>query len=291
MVRFLKHLLNGEKGQALPIVLAVLAIGGLTIVPGLNYATTVLNTSRMLDERMNGIYAAGAGVEHCLWCINNGSPATSNLTENINQMSVNMTTVNQGTYTFYLGGLAMPGAKSDRLSINSTVTWDSGNRYRYVISIIRTAEPGAGTIHIQEVGARIPVGYTYDDSASRSDGGPLLDNKPPGDNNPVMTQDAAGAYLLRWVWTASRRPVIEDTGGAFTFTFYITGTGSLDGEYCWTVCDPTAYGLCGEITGTWYQITAQARRPVDNRTTARIVTDIVKQTGGAIHILSWRIIL
>ena len=73
MVRLLQQFLSGEKGQALPIVLGLLAIGGLTIAMSLNYATTSLNGARILGENMNGVYAADAGVEDALWCLENGA--------------------------------------------------------------------------------------------------------------------------------------------------------------------------------------------------------------------------
>ena len=52
MVRLLKQLLSSEKGQALAIVLGLLAIGGLTIAVSLNYATTSLKGSGIVEENM-----------------------------------------------------------------------------------------------------------------------------------------------------------------------------------------------------------------------------------------------
>ena len=90
MVRLLKQLLSNEKGQALPIVLCLLAIGGLTIASSLNYATTNLNAGRIIDEGIKGIYAAEAGVENALWCLENGISPPGQLLENINRMEVIM---------------------------------------------------------------------------------------------------------------------------------------------------------------------------------------------------------
>ena len=88
MVRLLKQMISSEKGQVLPLVLALLVFGGLVIAPSLSYAATSLNSSRMLEERMNGVYAADAGVEDALWCLRNGISPSEQLSENINQMQV-----------------------------------------------------------------------------------------------------------------------------------------------------------------------------------------------------------
>ena len=67
MIRIFKQLLDSQKGQALPIVLCMLAIGGLTIAGSLSYATTNVNGSRITVEGLQGTYAAEAGIE--LGCI------------------------------------------------------------------------------------------------------------------------------------------------------------------------------------------------------------------------------
>ena len=88
MVRLLKQMISSEKGQALPVVLALLVLGGLTIAPSLNYAATSLNSARILEEGVSGGYAADAGVEDALWCLENGVSPSQQLPENINQMEV-----------------------------------------------------------------------------------------------------------------------------------------------------------------------------------------------------------
>ncbi len=286
MVRFLKQFLSSEKGQALPIVLAVLAVGGLTMLPGLKYATTVLNSSRMLDDRVRGIYAAGAGVEQVMWWLGHGpSPiGTTNLTENINQMSVNISTVNKGTYTLYSGGLIIPRDHYYYLNVSGNISWVGGNRYRYEIQVRSTENQN---IFVEMVGARLPVDLHYEaNSLTRSDGKNVHEPKSP------ITKDGQGADLLNWLWKdwgpPDMRPEFINAGDTYTQTFYITGTGSPEGNYAWVEGQPDVIGIVGEFTGTWYTITAAARRPTDNRTATRIVADVMKQ-GGAINILSWQI--
>ncbi len=278
MGRLLKQFLSGEKGQALAIVLGLLAIGGLTIAVSLNYATTSLKGSRIVEEKTEGIYAAGAGVERALWSLGRGEEPPPQLSENISGMAVGIQKVNLGTYTMYLDGLTTLDTQYYKLRVSGNISWVEGNQYKYEITVISTVNQ---TMHLEQAGARIPVGYTYKSTPPpvRSDNGTA--------GAPSITQDSQGAYLLKWEWTGSNRPYV-DYDRVFTLTFYITGTGSLGGAYAWTEGDPAVIGIVGEITGTRYKITATATRPEDGRTTAEIVAGIII-TGGTTNILSWQI--
>ena len=103
MRKVLKQIIGDEKGQALPIVLALLVLGGLTITPTLNYATTILNSSQIVEKGVKGIYAADAGVEDALWCLENSILPPQELLGSINQMEVAIQTEETGTYTLYFG--------------------------------------------------------------------------------------------------------------------------------------------------------------------------------------------
>lgn len=288
MVRLLKQWLSGEKGQALSIVLCLLAIGGLTMAVSLNYATTSLKGSRIVEEKMAGVYAAGAGVEQALWSLGGGGTPPEQLPQNINQMAVGIQTVNKGTFTLYFGQLSTLEEQYWKINVNGNISWVEGNRYRYQITVTQTAETGQ-PIHLEEVGARLPVGYHYeDDSTTRSD---IV--SPPPAHDPEITPDDQGAELLNWLWKEwapdPPRPVLDEVGDTYTQTFYITGTGSLSGAYAWAEGDPSVIGVVGEITGTRYKITATATRPEGSRTTAEIVSNVIIQDDGTISILSWQI--
>ena len=294
MVRLLKQFLSGEKGQALPVLLGLLAIGGLTIAVSLNYATTSLKGSGIVAESTKGIYAAGAGVEYALWSVGlNGTPLEEvppQLSQNINQMPVGMETLDLGTFTLYCGELADPGDKSNYLALSSNISWVEGTRYMFQITVTWQPETGSPNLHLETMGARIPVGYHYEaDSVTRSDGEAACDPELP--QCPEITQDDQGADLLNWLWKdwGLTRPELNKDNQEFILTFYITGTGSLAGRYAWVLIDPAAYGLLGEITGTRYRITATATRPEDGSTTAEIVSDVMIQDDGTVNIVSWQI--
>ncbi len=279
MLRFLKQITSCEKGQVLPAVLALLVLGGLAIVPSLNYAATSLNAGRIISEGVRGVYAAEAGVEDALWSLENGISPPQQLSENINQMEVTVQTEDKGTKTLYLGELVESGAKSDYLYVSSNITWVEGNRYKFEITVTLLIDQ---TVHIETTGARLPVGYHYeDDSVTRSDGEAACE--------PEITQDGQGADLLNWLWKdwGLTRPALDKNNVEFKLTFYITGTGSQDGQYAWVIADPDVIGLVGEITGTSYRITATATRPGDGLPTAKITADVMM--GEAIYIVSWQV--
>lgn len=71
-----KKLINGEKGQALIIVLVMMLFGSLILAPALSHVGTGLKAGEYVyEERMELLYAADAGVEDALWQLNNKSLA------------------------------------------------------------------------------------------------------------------------------------------------------------------------------------------------------------------------
>jgi len=275
MIRFLKQVISSEKGQALPIVLALLILGGLTIAPSLSYAYTNLNSSRILREGVIGVCAADAGVEDALWCLRHGISPSQQLPENINQMEVTIQTEDKGTYTL--------SQHSSYLDVDGEVVWDEiAEAYKYTITVIW--QPGSGTpdVKLDEVRARLPIDYSYQSGSAAS----FIENLDTSE--PDETVDTQGSYLLNWEFK-SPKPSVSEEEPVRTQTFYITGEGSQVNNYTsWVVASRSDIGTVGETTGTSYRITATAIRPEDGKTTARIVADAMIG-GGATYIVSWQI--
>jgi hypothetical protein len=283
MVRLLKQLVKGEKGQALPIVLGLLVIGGLTLIPSIGYTTASLKNSRMLDEGVRGTYAADAGIENALWSLVNSMSPSTQLSDNVNQMEVTIQTDNVGDYTLYLGELIEPGGHSDYLDIVGEMVWDGGaNAYNYTVTITWQAAPGTPPIKLEEVGARIPIGYSYQSGSAAN----FVENLSL--DEPDETLDAQGAYLLNWVLSPPL-PSLSDNITVQTQAFHITGEGSEENHYAWVVASREDVGAVGEIAGTFYRITATAAHPENGKTTARIIADIIIELGTP-YIMSWQII-
>lgn len=282
MLRFLKQIIGDEKGQALPVVLALLIVGGLMVTPTLNYAATSLNSGRIIEKGVNGLYAADAGVEYTLWYLTNDIPPPQQLPENINRMEVALQSEELGTYTLYFGELIQTDGHINYLSVEGEMVWDgTAGAYKYTITVIWQPESGIPVIHLEEVGARIPLGYGYQSWSAASFAENLSTNEP----DEVV--DGAGAYMLNWV-PESPYPSVSEDDPVQTQTFYITGEGSQEGDYAWVVANREDIGAVGEINGTIYRITATATRYGDGETTAEIVADAVIAEGTA-DIISWQI--
>lgn len=293
MVRLLKQLLSDEKGQALPIVLSLLAIGGLTIAASLSYCTTALKGSQIVREDMNGVYAAGAGVEHALWSVKNTILPLTELPGNINRMGVNIKTeVKKENYTLYLGTLVETGKFCNYLDVDGVMAWDEGRQaYEYTITVEITppwqGEGGNPKVFLDEVGARLPPGYGYTTGPGKMPG-------PLDTSDPDLPVPPGGARQVQWLWSGGGRPMLWDSPQEdqrvmeVTQAFYLAGQGSTEGEYAWVVASGDI-GTVSEVTGKIYKITATAKRPEDGRRTAEIVADVVLESSGKIHILSWRI--
>ena len=67
MKNTLNKLVTNEKGQALPVVLICLVLGGLTIAPLLAHMSTGLNTTRIHEEKMVEQYSDDSAIEHATW--------------------------------------------------------------------------------------------------------------------------------------------------------------------------------------------------------------------------------
>lgn len=284
MFRFLKRLPGSEKGQALPIVLALLAIGGLTIAVNLRYGTTCLNGSRVFVEDIKGIYAASAGVENSLWSLKKGSVPPTQLSQNINDMAVGIQTLYQGAFTLYFGEMIdVSSVHSDWLDVSGNITSLGGGVYRYTITVTWQPISDDPIIKLEEVGARIPIGYSYQAGSADIEG-----NLQRSDSELTITTDPYGAYLLKWD-LGTPRPDVSSSQPTRTQIFDIEGTGSTSGHYANVLAQPDSIGPVGEITGTRYRITATATRPEGGKTTAEIVADAIIRDDGTIDIASWQI--
>ncbi len=279
MIRFLKKVIASEQGQALPIVLALLMLGGLSVVPTLNYAATTLNHTRVVDKGISGIYAAEAGVENALWCLSENTSPPAHLPDNVNQMQVDIQTEDKGVFTVYFGELVQAGNHYQHLRVSGDIVWDGGaGAWKYTITVTWQGE--TTVIHLTEVGARLPPGYQYQPDSAASFPGNLSTDEPQ------EQQDSAGAYMYKWEFPEPY-PDVSKNDPIETQTFYITGDGELEGDYSWVVANRTDIGEVGEMTGELYIITATASK--DSETAATIATDIM-MVDSAPTIISWRVV-
>ena len=287
MVKLLKKLFSGENGQALPIVLCLLAIGGLIVTVSLNYGTTILKGSGISAEDMRGVYAAAAGVENVLWSLGSGGTPPTALAQNINQMTVDMQTVVGNQQTLYLDNL-VTGVHSDVYHISSNITLVGGTTYDYTITI--TTDAGAyNNKKLLELGALLPPGYAYVvGSAASHHATNLSATGNPSLDDPNSTgYDVIGSQWVKWLWATGQGATVTKSS-TYTQKFQISGTGSTWGSYGWMIGQSSDIGTVGQITGNPTTITATARRLEDGKITAKINAEVIVGSGG-LYIFSWQV--
>jgi hypothetical protein len=200
----------------------------------------------------------------------------------VNGMQVNLQVESEGTYTLYFGQLVEASGHFDYLLTEGEIVWDEGAMaYRYTITITWQPHPGTPTIHLKEVGARLPPGFSYVAASAAGFASNLSTDEPD------QVLDSLGATMVNWELPTPLPSVTEENPVA-TQTFYITGEQPADGEYAWVVANRNDVGAVGDITGGVYIITATAILPSTGETTARIVADVMQQAEGW-TIVSWQI--
>jgi len=279
MTRFIKSLIKSERGLALPIALILLALGGLLITPALSYAATSLNAGQSTVKNVSGLYAAEAGIEDTLWCLENSVPTNTSLSENLNGMTVTMQTEDKGNFVLFAGEWVEGAGHYDWLTVTGEVVWDGGaGAYKYTITVTREPEAN-GNIKLASVGARLPLGYSY------QAGSAALFVTNLSTNEPDAELDGAGAHMLDWNFSPPR-PELSAGDPTKTQIFYITGSGELTGHYAWAVAAEGDVGTVSELDGAFYIITATASQ--GSEVTAIIVADVMV-SGGVPYITAWEI--
>lgn len=254
--------------------LVCLALGGLIIAPLVSYTGTSVHSVSLKKASMLGLYAADAGIEDILWALKKGAQPPSSLSQSVNGMQVTMDTVNKGSYTLVAGDWETNGGThASDLSITTSMVWDAGhNAYKYTITATYS---GTGQCKLIEIGARLPVSYNYETGSAALFGGNLSTAEP------TNTLDGGGAHLLAWDFSQT---TIDPTG---TQTFYATGSGPLEHDYGWAEATRQDVGTVGELTGTFYVITATATK---GGAVAGKVEANVMVSGSTVTITSYRVL-
>ncbi len=271
-----------QKGQALIIVLALLALGGITIASSLNYSSTILYDNRVSGYAMDCMYSAGAGVEYAIWAIENDEVIPAQLSDNVNGKTISLDILDKGIFTMYCGDLIYVGnlpSHYNWITTNGSAVC-AGGTCNYTVSMYYSGD--AQQRKITEVGAKLPNGWSF------VPGSPA--NFPDNISfaYPDETGGSGGNEWIRWVWNPGSGPIISDVIPAVNQTFTITGPeGGINGDYTWVQVQSNDIGLIGEITGERRAITSTAIGPatVDSVVEADIII-----VGGTVYIMSWQIL-
>jgi hypothetical protein len=267
------------------MVLALLAVGSLTIAANLGYASTNLKGVRVAMEDAKGVYAASSGIEQALWAYSsNVTPATST-PENINGMAVSINaTKGSEVYTLFLDGLAT-GVHVNWTTTSSTLTRVSGNTFLYTITIYVASN--VNNKSLDEFGAVLPSGYIYEQGSAADYPTNLSKQGNPAYNDPPYTgNNTVGAQWIKWAWSNHQPGVTGNT--TYTQKFRIIGTGPTGGCYSWAHGGSQDIGLVGEATGAMSTIIATARRPQDGKITGKVTATAIV-SGSNVYLFTWQI--
>jgi hypothetical protein len=214
MKRSLKRVLRGEKGSVLSLALGAILIGGLWALPAIRYADANLTQHQVIDRTVKGTYAAEAGLENVLWYLRNGlTPPADPIT--VNGMEVTTTYQGNGGYTLYLGEM-IGTTHPEWINLTASIVPD-GAPDVYLFTITVTWQPGSGapTIHLEEIGTKLPPGYTYVPGSADTFPGNLSDDEPD------ITEDDE--------WLVVDRQDIGLIGDITGSLYVITSTARLPG--------------------------------------------------------------
>ncbi len=272
MNRRLTKVLKSEKGQALVVVLILMVLGGLLIVPCLNYTATSLNTGQVHKETMALIYAADAGVGDALWGIKNETVPINPfdyetefsyfLPEEVNGKAVEV----KIQQVWPLSGLesdANGTNPSSHLMITGGIINEEEGEYKVQMSY----DGSAGDLLIDRVGVWLPPGFDY---VTGSSSGITTDD-------PTNILDWHGGKALEWDFLpavnfidlpAPAPPEPPPEGGFVpaeeypslrTLTFNVSPVGELaKGTYTWIRTTNINLYLSWDTNYSTYKISSTA---------------------------------
>ena len=269
-----------QRGVALVMVLALLALGGLTIAGSLNYASTIIYGNRVSGYAMDCMYSAGAGAEYAIWALESGEAIPAYLTDNVNGKTISLDIVDKGIFTMYCGDLiyvcSLP-SHFDWLTTNGTIVCNEGT-CNYTISVYYSGD--ANQRKIIELGAKLPVGFEFipGSAANFSNNVALYD--------PDDTGNHSLGQWVNWLWNPGSGPVIDQSNPTVNQTFQVTNGGAIGDHYTWVQIQSNDVGLVGEITGERYTVKSTAIGP---ETVDSVVESDIILIGGTAVIMSWQI--
>jgi len=203
--------------MALPAVLAMFAIGSLFIVPSISYVATNLKAGVLATEEFEGILTADAGVEDALWKIINDDPdflEPYTITD-INGLSIDIDIDEIDT----LAGepVGDTGQHPDRLSANTTVTYDSGT-YFYTLALTSHHNK---PIKIDSILIDFPAGVDYVIGSTSSN-----ITKPPDADPTTVGGSPTTGIILVWV-NDEPQPSIPSWGTEY-HSFELSGPPGIE---------------------------------------------------------------
>jgi hypothetical protein len=271
MIKKLLRKIRTEKGQALPMVLILMAVGGLIVAPLLSYTSSGLKVGKAYEKMADEYYAADAGIEDGLWQIkynnleelfsdyqryrfNHEYPYPLSYPVEVNDIPVDITIENvwipkdiaapdndEASSLIGAGKLIIAGGVPAELTQQVRIYYYKG-----------ATDP---TLYVNEIGVWLPPGFSYNAEGECTLETWLNNADPPVDCTPSITDHCGGEAV---VWTLAEPlpftalPGVSETDtpmtSVFTFNFlpndpeserspeavsWITTSGVTDIPYTW----------------------------------------------------------
>ena len=232
--------------MALPIVLALLILGGLTIVPSLSFTSTNLEAGKLAETKAKAIYTAEAGIADAIWRVRYNIPSSlpySYQLSNLNGISANVTI---SDVTMIAGQSIGPtGVHGGWLRIEKVITYSAGV-YTYTLALTNNGE---GNMRIEEVLIDFPPILEFVDDST---GGDLTSNDPL-----IVGTPEVGIALY---WSLEPSYYIINKGDTAYHSFQISGPEGLAGIEGHSVVKATRedVGTVWDSDSRPYSITSQA---------------------------------
>lgn len=248
---------RGEQGQAMVMALIALTLGMLLITPILSYMSTGVKAATVYKRVTSELYAADAGVEYAMWRIKNGLSVNSPIT--VGGIPVTIT-VSQLTELPYGPVITGAGIQSWRLQVSTAIVNNGNGTFTYTITV---ANVGPSTIHLVEIGAGLPDGFTYVTGSTSGD---------------ITTANPSSINGDKIYWTLDS-PTL-DSQQSKHHIFRIQGTGTPEGNYSWVKANAASIGTVSSCFG--YYIVSQANGGTTIR--ANVAGNV-----GVIFPVSWKV--
>jgi hypothetical protein len=177
-MKLLTRMMRKQAGQALPMALILMLLGGFLVVPLLDLTTTNLNATRVIDLHTREMYAADAGVEDALWYLQSEervaikNPTNTwpippyNLDENINSKDVQVTI----DHAWLLSSYRQMPATEPKPSPDPTYIYYANDHWTTIGALDIDANPRNKfiadistdqTAQVDHIGVWLPQGYSY----------------------------------------------------------------------------------------------------------------------------------
>lgn len=289
MKNWLSGVIREEAGLVLPAVLAMMALGSLMIVPMLKFVSTSLNAGETVQKKVEGLYAADAGIEDALWKLKNEKPSdfpySYDLPANLNEMSVSILIEIPDTL---FDQPVEPGGHVDWMEVTKSVSYNSElGIYFYTMSLTNKTIP-ASDIKLEMILIDLPPDLEYEVGST---GGDFTSDDPDVNGDPIT------GITLVWEFSApypTLEPGPDHENGQYNtevLTFQLSGPPDVEGVegHGFIRARRQDVGEVWDSESTYpYSITAQAK-DADEAVVATIEAGVWQGSNGEIFITYWEI--